>query len=69
MIEDAGIPAITVHDMRRTGISRALLGNMPCTLVQRLAGHKSIATTMRHYAEVSKRDLRDAVAKYRKAIG
>ena len=66
VIEDAGIPPITIHDLRRTGISRALLGSMPSVVVQRLAGHKSITTTMRHYAEVSKRDLRDAVTKYRK---
>ncbi|MCH9002496.1 MAG: hypothetical protein IIC02_07965 [Planctomycetes bacterium] len=44
------------------------MGNMPPAVVQRLAGHKRNTTTMRHYAESSKRDLRDAVAKYRKAV-
>ena len=64
-VEYAGIAPITVHDLRRTGITRALLAGMPPAAVQKLAGHSSIVTTMKYYVEVSKQDLREAVAKLR----
>lgn len=68
LVKDAGIPEITRHDLRRTGITRALLNNMPPVAVQRLAGHANIETTMRYYVQVNRKDLRDAVTKYRKAV-
>lgn len=64
MLKDAGIPYISRHDLRRTGITRALLNNMPPVTVQEMAGHANIATTMEYYCQVSQRDLRDAVDKY-----
>lgn len=67
IVEDAEIPHITVHDLRRTGITRALLSNMAPITVQRLAGHKDIKTTMRYYVKVSDQDLRDAVEKLRRS--
>jgi|GEM_PF-1870559 len=67
ILEDAEIPHITIHDLRRTGITRALLGGMAPIAVQRLAGHANIATTMRYYVQVERDDLRAAVAKYREA--
>ncbi len=67
ILEDAEIPTLTRHDLRRMGISRALVAGMPGAVVRKLAGHKSIATTMTYYAEVTKKDLRDAVAKLKKA--
>ena len=63
IVADAKIPHLTRHDLRRTGITRALLGGMPPAAVQKLAGHVSINTTMEYYVEVSKADLREAVAK------
>ena len=68
VIEGAGIPPITVHDLRRTGITRALLNNMAPVATQKMAGHANIATTMRYYVQVNRQDLRDAVTKYRKAV-
>lgn len=61
IIKAAEIPAVTIHDLRRTGITRALLAGMPSVVVQKLAGHKSITTTVKYYTEVSKADLREAV--------
>ncbi len=61
VVEDAGIPAVTRHDLRRTGITRALLAGMPPVAVQRIAGHAKITTTMDYYVEVEKQDLRDAM--------
>lgn len=66
IVADAGIEPITVHDLRRTGISRALLDGMPLAAVKKLAGHRSITTTERYYLGVGKQALRDAV-KRRKA--
>lgn len=69
VVNAAGIPAITLHDLRRTGITRALLGNMPPVAVQKLAGHAKIETTMQYYVEVSKADLRAAVEKLHRSAG
>ncbi|UCE61275.1 MAG: site-specific integrase [Phycisphaerales bacterium] len=63
VVEAADIPPITRHDLRRTGITRALLAGVPPAVVQELAGHKDIKTTMRYYAQVSRQDLRDAVSR------
>ena len=69
IVKAAEIPAITLHDLRRTGITRALLANMPPVVVQKLAGHRDIKTTLRYYTEVSKADLRQAVKRMRNASG
>ena len=53
IVKDAEIPHITIHDLRRTGITRALLAGVPPITVQKLAGHRNITTTMRYYAEVN----------------
>ena len=58
ILKAAGIPSITVHDLRRTGITRALLASVPPITVQKLAGHKDIKTTMQYYAQVNFDDLR-----------
>ncbi len=68
IVSHAKIEHVTIHDLRRTGITRALLGGMPPVAVQRLAGHKSIATTMRYYVQLDRDDLRKAVAKLGRAV-
>ncbi len=67
IVRDAGIPHFTYHDLRRTGITRALLAGVPPITVQRLAGHRNIATTMRYYVQVNNQDLPDGVEKARLA--
>ncbi len=69
IVKDAGIPHFTYHDLRRTGITRALLAGVPPITVQRLAGHREITTTMRHYAQVNNQDLRDGVERAARAAG
>ena len=61
-LRDAEIEHITIHDLRRKGITRALLDNMPITIVKDLAGHQKIETTMRYHKGIKKRDLREAVS-------
>lgn len=63
IVADAGVAAMTLHDLRRTSISRALLRGMPLLAVKEIAGHKDIKTTMEYYAEVSNKDLREWVNK------
>ena len=40
-----------------------MLQGMPLLVVKELAGHKDIKTTMRYYAEVTHKDLREWVNK------
>ena len=44
-----------------------MLAGVPPITVQKLAGHRNIATTMRYYAQVNNQDLRDGVEKVRAA--
>ena len=67
IVKDSKVAPITIHDLRRTGITRALLANMPPVVVQKLAGHRDIKTTLRYYSEVNRDDLRRAVEKQRAA--
>ena len=57
----AGIPEVTRHDIRRTGITRPLLNNMPPVAVQRMAGHANLETMMKYYVQVNRQYLRVAV--------
>lgn len=59
----AGIKGLTMHDLRRTYITRLIRANNPLPTVQRLAGHSNIETTLRYYNEVTMDDMRQAVAK------
>ena len=68
ILKAAEIQPITVHDLRRTGITRALLASVPPITVQKLAGHKDIKTTMEYYAQVNFDDLRAGVEKQRAAL-
>ncbi len=61
ILKDAELEHITRHDMRRTGITRALVDGMPPVLVKEMAGHKSLSTTMQYYVKVTREDLRKAV--------
>ncbi len=67
ILKDAKIPQITIHDLRRTGITRALLANVPPVTGQRIAGHRDIKTTMQYYAQVNTQDLRDGAERVRAA--
>ncbi len=69
IVAEAGIEHITVRDLRRTGITRTLLDNMPVVVVNARPGHQEIETTMRYYKGIKKRNLRDVVANRRKAAG
>ena len=59
-------PAIKMHDLRRTFVTRLSRANVPLPTVQKLAGHKDIKTTLKFYNWVSMDDWREAVEKLRR---
>ena len=68
IVAHAEIPPITIHDLRRTGVTRALLAGVPTVVVQKLAGHRDINTTLRYYTRVNVDDLRAGVERQRAAL-
>jgi len=68
IVARAGIADCTPHDLRRTYISRLLRSGAKLPAVQRLAGHASINTTIKHYTAVNDEDLRAAVKNLRKGV-
>ena len=49
-----------VHALRHSFVTEALEAGVPVHIVQRMAGHSSVQTTLAHYAHVRDSALRDA---------
>lgn len=60
-LEVAGIPRMTIHDLRHTAASLAISAGANVKAVQRMMGHKSAAMTLDVYADLFDDDL-DAVS-------
>lgn len=69
IVARAAVSHVTIHDLRRTYITRLVRLGSAMAHVQRLAGHKRPETTLRYYTWVSSDDLRQTVAKLNKAAG
>ena len=65
----AEVEGLTVHDLRRTYVTRLIRAGVPLPTVRKLAGHSSIETTLRYYNWVSDDDLREGMAKLGQAVG
>lgn len=66
----AGVDHLTLHDLRRTFITRLIRAGVPLPTVQKLAGHSSITTTLRYYNAVSREDLHAGIEKLdRRVVG
>ena len=63
IVRNARVKPISLHDLRRTYITRLIGAGVPLPTVQKLAGHANIQTTLKYYNWVSDGDLREAVAK------
>ncbi len=50
----ADVPPDDFHALRKTAITNWLEAGVPPHEVQRMAGHSSIETTMKHYAKVDR---------------
>lgn len=63
MAERAGIPDLTIHDLRRTNITMMAANEHNPKVVQVHAGHGNIQTTYKHYIMVGNDSLQEAVSK------
>lgn len=63
----AEVEDVSIHDLRRTYVTRLIRAGVPVPHVQELAGHANAETTLTYYNQTTQHDLRDAVAKLRKA--
>jgi len=59
--EAAGVKG-GAHALRHTMVTEALEAGVPVHVVQRMAGHSTVITTLAHYAHVRDQALRDAAA-------
>ncbi|MHC4442444.1 MAG: tyrosine-type recombinase/integrase [Planctomycetota bacterium] len=69
LLKKAEITHVTLHDLRRTYVTRMISAGVPLPTVKEMVGHSAIQTTLRHYNEVSEDDKREAVEKLRKYHG
>jgi integrase len=69
IVRRAGIEPCTVHDMRKTFVSHLANAGENEAVVQKLAGHASMATTLKHYTRILPETLRKAPAKLPYAQG
>jgi integrase len=52
IVSRAGIKRCTLHDLRRTFVSHLAMAGVNEAVVQKLAGHASIATTVKYYTGI-----------------
>ncbi len=69
IVADSKVDAVTLHDLRRTYITRLLRAGVPVKDVMRLVGHTNAETTLRYYTAVTADDLRAAVDKLERRVG
>ncbi len=69
IVRRSGIERCTLHDLRRTFASQLAMADVNQAVVQRLAGHASITTTLRHYTGIFPEVLRSAQMRLRYATG
>jgi integrase len=69
IVRRAGIEPCTIHDLRKTFISHLANAGENQAVVQKLAGHASMATTLKHYTRILPETLRKAPAKLPYAQG
>ena len=60
IVRRAGISCCTLHDLRRTFVSYLAIAGINEAIVQKLAGHASIQTTLKHYTHILPDSLRQA---------
>lgn len=62
-VRDAGLPRMTLHDLRHTAVSLAVSSGANIKAVQRIAGHKSATMTLDTYADLFASDMADVAAR------
>jgi integrase len=69
IVKRAGIEPCTIHDLRKTFLSYLANAGENEAVVQKLAGHASMATTLKHYTRILPETLRRAPGKLPYAQG
>ncbi len=69
IVAEAAVDHITFHDLRSAYITRLILAGVSLPVVQRLAGHADIKTTIKYYTWVNDSDLRAGVSKLKRGVG
>jgi integrase len=69
IVKRAGIGECTIHDLRRTFISHLAMAGVNEAVVQRLAGHASMETTLKHYTAILPEVARRAPERLPWALG
>ncbi|MCH7995050.1 MAG: site-specific integrase [Planctomycetes bacterium] len=65
----AEVSHVTPQNLRRTYVTLLVRAGVPLPTVQKLAGHRSISTTVEYYNWVNDDDLREGVAKLAATAG
>jgi len=63
IVKRAGIKYCTLHDLRRTFVSQLAMAGVNEAVVQKLAGHASMGTTLKYYTHIMPEALRIAQAR------
>ena len=63
IVEHAGVPRCSIQDLRRTFVSQLAMAGVNEAMVQKLAGHASIQTTLTYYTGIMPQSLRTAQAR------
>lgn len=61
LVQDAGLPAIRLHDLRHGWATRALERGVPARVVAEQLGHSTVVVSLDVYSHVTSTTLRDAV--------
>ncbi len=69
LVEEAGLPAIRLHDLRHTNASLALLAGVEMKVVSERLGHSQISVTADLYTHVNRGLGRDAADRIAAVLG
>ena len=69
IVKAAGVDDLSIHDLRRTFITRLVNEGVPMKTIMELAGHTCMATTLRYYTKVTDADKRAAILKIHRLAG
>ncbi|WP_328437309.1 tyrosine-type recombinase/integrase [Streptomyces sp. NBC_00444] len=59
--DEAGVPRVTVHDLRHLAVTLAITAGVPLTVVSRTLRHSTLSTTANIYSHLTRRAAREAV--------
>ena len=67
-LERAGLPRVTFHELRHSFVGALIAENLPLKVIQEMARHASIQTTLDRYGHLMPNAKEDAAAKLERAV-